>query len=294
MAGEDHAWNLLYQRYYTPLYATAIQQCGNFSEAKDIVQDTFVTAWLKISQLKDARTFGGWLRTILIRNCYEWRHKDSRRKDTEAAAVPREHLIEYELEKELEHLSTEKRLSTVLLQLPEKLRITLLLRYFSSFGSYNAISQILTVPVGTVRSRLNEAKLQLLENWKQYQESEGNVIKESNEWNEFYFHAYSGMHFHSHEKKRLINHLSKSVEIVLPGGQSNIGTHVFENMLADDNIAGSYLTPVNVVTSGNISVIETNHHNSVEHPRHCPPRSVTILFRKKTEVAKMKLHISWE
>jgi RNA polymerase sigma-70 factor (ECF subfamily) len=68
-AGDEQAWNVLYQQYYPGLYAAAIRLCGNFPEAKDIVQDTFVAAWLKISQLKDAVTFGSWIKTILIRNC---------------------------------------------------------------------------------------------------------------------------------------------------------------------------------------------------------------------------------
>jgi RNA polymerase sigma factor (sigma-70 family) len=293
-AGDGQAWSVLYQQFYPGLYAAAIQLCGNFPEAKDIVQDSFVTAWLKISQLKDAVTFGSWIKTILIRNCYQWRYKNKQRKAIDPGCLPDEHLIGYELEKELDHLLTEKRLRTVLTRLPETLRITLLLRYFSAFQSYNEISEILSIPIGTVRSRLNEAKSKLMERWNEHPGFDVNVIKESNEWNEFYYQAYSGLHFHDDQKNRLINHLDKSIQIVLPSGQFNIGSRVFENIIADDKRVGSYLTPVNVVSSGNISVIEVSHHNSVEHPHHCPPRSVTILFRKKTEVNKMNLHLSWD
>ena len=294
MAGDERAWNVLYQQYYPGLYATAMQLCGNFAEAKDIVQDSFVTAWLKISQLKDAVTFGGWIKTILVRNCYQWRYKNKQRKGIDLDSIPDEHLIEYELESELDHLLKEKRLYTVLTRLPEVLRSTLLLRYFSAFQSYNEISEILSVPVGTVRSRLNEAKSKLFEKWNEHEEFELSVIKESNEWNEFYYQTYSGLHFHDDQKNKLLNHLDRSVQIVLPSGQSNVGSRVFENIIADDRRVGSYLTPVNVVSSGNVSIIEVNHHNPVEHPHHCPPRSVTVLFRKKHEVNRMNLHFSWD
>jgi RNA polymerase sigma-70 factor (ECF subfamily) len=293
-AGDEQAWNVLYQQYYPRLYATAIQLCGNFPEAKDIVQDSFVTAWLKISQLKDPLTFGSWIKTILTRNCYQWRYKNKQRKAIDSGSIADEHLIAYELEKELDHLLTEKRLYTSLTRLPEILRSTLLLRYFSAFQSYREISEILSIPVGTVRSRLNEAKTKLLERWHQPPELDVSVIREGHEWNEFYYQAYSGLHFHDDQKNRLINHFDRSVQIVLPSGQSKIGSRVFENIIADDKRVGSYLTPVNVVSSGNISIVEIKHHNSAEHPHHCPPRSVTILFRKKREVNKMNLHLSWD
>jgi DNA-directed RNA polymerase specialized sigma24 family protein len=104
MAGEEHAWSVLYQRYYPGLYAAAIQLCGHLPEAKDIVQDSFVTAWLKISQLKEAITFGSWIKTILIRKCYQWRHKSKRKMGIDPGSSPDEHLIGYELERELDHL----------------------------------------------------------------------------------------------------------------------------------------------------------------------------------------------
>lgn len=293
-AGDEQAWNVLYHQFYPGLYATAMQLCGNLPEAKDIVQDSFVTAWLKISQLKDAVTFGGWIKTILIRNCYQWQHKNKQRKGIELGSIPHEHLIWYELERELDHLLEERRLYTVLTRLPETLRSTLLLRYFSAFRSYDEISEILSIPIGTVRSRLNEARSKLVEKWNEHPKFEMNIIKESNEWNEFYYQTYSGLHFHDDQKNKLLDHFDRSVQIVLPDGQSKIGSRVFENIIADDKRVGSYLTPVNVVSSGSISIIEINHHNSVEHPHHCPPRSVTVLFRKKHEVNRMNLHFSWD
>lgn len=294
MAGEEQAWNVLYQQYYPGLYATAIQLSGDFSEAKDIVHDSFVTAWLKISQLKNPLTFGGWIKTILIRNCYQWRYKSRQRQNLRSISIKDEHFIEDEIEKRLDRLSTESRLYISLTRLPETLRSALLLRYFSGYQSYNEISEILSLPIGTVRSRLNEAKSKLIEKWNQPPGFEVNVIKESNEWNEFYYQTYSGLHFHDDEKNRLLDHFDRSIQIVLPGGESNIGSRVFENILADDRRVGSYLTPVNVVSSGNISIIEVMHHNSVEHPHHCPPRSVAIMFRGATNVNKMNLHFSWE
>jgi hypothetical protein len=63
-------------------------------------------------------------------------------------------------------------------------------------------------------------------------------------------------------------------------------------MIVDDRKYGSWLSPFNVVSSGNISIIEARHFNSSEHPQHCPMRSVLVLYRDNTGVSKMSLHPS--
>ena len=291
-AGEQTAWNVLYQKYYPALYAIAIQVCKNFSDAKDIVQDSFLTAYVKLSQLKESATFGAWLKKIHIRNCYQWLHQKKKRGGIDFITLPDDHVLEHELENKLDDLSSQNRLYTAVSSLPEILKTALLLRYFSNFQSYSQIASILAIPVGTVRSRLNEAKSKLVDKWQQPAWPEKNAIHENDHWNSFYYEIYSGMHYHDNDKNKLLEHLNKSVQIVLPDGRSDTGSRVFENIIADDRRVGSYLTPVNIITSGNISIIEVKHYNSPEHPHHCPPRSVTMLFRKNDEVNKLKLYFS--
>ena len=293
-SGKEQAWNVLYQQYYPGLYAIALRICGDISEAKDIVQDSLITAWLRLSQLKDSATFGGWIKTILLRNCYQWLHRNRPKKNIDSISIESEHSLELELVNKLDRLSTQSRLYTILTQLPEVLRSTLLLRYFSTHQSYNEIAEILSIPVGTVRSRLNEAKLKLAEKWHEPLNFGTLILKESEEWNHFYYETYLGIHYHDNCKSRFMNHLKKDVQLIFPDGKSNIGRWAFEGMIADDLKAGSWLTPVNVLTCGNISILEAKHYNSPEHPNHCPAGSVAVLYRKKGEVNKMNLHLLWQ
>jgi RNA polymerase sigma factor (sigma-70 family) len=290
-AGETAAWNILYQQYYPAAYATALQACRNIADAKDVVQDSFITAWLKISQLQKADAFGDWLKKILLRNCYQLREKKKQTKNVGLNVIENESWFDKQLEN-LDSHSTQGRLYSALTLLPETLRTAMLLRYFSSFQSYNQIAEILAVPIGTVRSRLNEGKSKLAEKWNEPMYMIPSILRERNEWNSFYKETYTGMHQHDEYKDRFINHLEKNIQVALPGGKSNIGPGVFENMVIDDRRAGSWLKPTHVMSCGNISVIEVKHFNSVEYPMHCPPVSVTILSRDKARVNKMNLYIS--
>lgn len=278
-AGELAAWNEIYQHYYPRLLHTALQYCGNSEEAKDLVQDSFVTSFLKINQLKDPALFGAWIRKIFVHKCF--RKRQPLYEDQVGIAAN-------EWEQELEDAEKQTRLHAVMAGLPEVLRSTLLLRYFSSAPSYNEIAEILSIPVGTVRSRLNEAKLKLTAAWKQPVENRTQLIKERDAWNQFYRESLSGLHHHDKQKRIFLRHIQKDTQVMAPGGMTiHNGRDFFEELVASDQACGSYLKPVEIISSGDISVIEQQHFNSPEHPNHCPPACVVIIYRKKEKAKKL-------
>ena len=86
--------------------------------------------------------------------------------------------------------------------------------------------------------------------------------------------------------------VKKDVEMISPGG-SRTGTRtVFDKMIHDDQRVGSWLSPVNISTSGNLTIIESEHFNSPEHTHHCPPRSVMLVYRDSDTVKTLQLHVS--
>lgn len=290
-AGEKAAWNKVYQHYYPVLYIIAFRICKNSPLAHDMVQDAFMTAYLKLPQLKDASAFGSWIKKILIHGCYRSLRRD---QTNNLPDVPGEsdRWWEDELNRKMDWLSTQSKLYATLAYLPEVLRITVMLRYFSAFQSYDNIANILHIPVGTVRSRLNQAKIKLVEEWQQQVDADQKFLKQCEEWNNFYHTTFSEFHHCDYYKTKLINHLQKDVQIISSGGKSNNGRKLFEKMIWDDRKYGSWLAPANVTSCGNISIIEARHFNSSEYPHHCPAGSVTILYRNKGEVNKMSFHLS--
>lgn len=288
--GDESGWKILYEQYFLKMICVALQISNSVSDSRDIVHDSFLTAFLRLGQLNDPASFESWLKRIVERNSFRFLNNKTK-SHPDLNHLPDFIDIRDQVERKSEHMMLNNRLYKHLEQLPEGLLATLILRYFSSYHSYAEISEILSIPIGTVRSRLHEAKTRLTASWKEDVDGEADHQRLNQEWNRFYYDIYSGLHFTASEKSRFLHHLGKSVKIYFPGGSLHIGHHAFENLIIDDHKHGSHLKPLEVFSCGNISIVESRHFNSMEHPDHCPSRSIQVLVRKKDKVDKMNFYL---
>ncbi|UII28016.1 sigma-70 family RNA polymerase sigma factor [Fulvivirga maritima] len=67
--GDRQAQNELYKLYVGAMYNICRRMMGEEEEAKDVLQDAFITAFSSISTLKKEVTFGAWLKRIVINHC---------------------------------------------------------------------------------------------------------------------------------------------------------------------------------------------------------------------------------
>lgn len=67
--GDASAQAWLYDQYSKNMFNICIRMTGNRSDAEDVLQDAFILAFQRLSQLKDAAQFGGWLKRIVINEC---------------------------------------------------------------------------------------------------------------------------------------------------------------------------------------------------------------------------------
>ena len=139
--------------FYEPLYRYAFRLSGSPQEAEDLTQETFCQAQNKIGQLRDEARAKAWLFSIL-RNAYLHRVRASKQENRvpfdsigEIPDRPTEPLPEVE----------PAVLQKVLGELPETFRTPIILFYFEEF-SYREIADHMSVPLGTVMSRLARAK----------------------------------------------------------------------------------------------------------------------------------------
>jgi RNA polymerase sigma-70 factor (ECF subfamily) len=154
LAGDRNAFELIFDQYRNLVYRTAFLILGNSDEAEDALQETFLKAYRYLETYKPSKgAFSTWLYRITVNHCLRQRRKLSR------IIKP---LETYNDEFKQVHSSHEDKLSVeqVVLQminrLSNKLRIVVILRYFLDL-SYLEISQVLDIPIGTVKSRLNRA-----------------------------------------------------------------------------------------------------------------------------------------
>ena len=289
--GDQSSWSVLYRQLYPGMYALALRLCENTGLAADAVQDAFVKCYLHLFQLKDPNKFGGWLKQILIYTCYRSLSIHRKQVLLNNLFLHNENLWEDELSDRLHESAVRTKLYAGLAALPEVLRSTILLRFFSAFQTYETIGSILHIPVGTVKSRLNDAKKKLAEYWHQHHEVNSLTLHESEEWNSFYYSMYGGIHNDECCKNKFIGHLRKE-SVVFSGGKEHAGYKLFEELVQSDLKAGSWLQPVNVSTSGNISIVDSVHFNSLEHPHHCPESSVLVICRRQGKASELYLYAS--
>lgn len=289
LAGDQSAWNALYRHFYPHIYSIALRICGNTPAAEDAVQDTFTIAWLKLSQLKEPAAMGAWLKSIVTHYCYRLRRGHSFQNLDSIESVGRTHGWENELMDKYDRLWKQSRISGAIATLPEMLRTTLLLRYFSEAQSYGQIARVLEIPVGTVRSRLHQAKQQLKEYWQQNSDHDQSTLTSSEEWNAFYFASFSGLHHDDYFKNKFVSHLDSRLQVVFTSGRRTVGSEVIEVMVHEDREVGSWFSPFNVQTSGNISIVEAKYHNSPANPGHCPEGTVCILSRDGKKVTDLQI-----
>ncbi len=162
--GDATSLGILLERYRASLHALALRMLGHGPEAQDAVQDAFLIALRSIDRLREPEAVGGWLHGILRNVCLRQlrERRDEILFDVSVATLEKSP-SEPPVEEAIDQLAMREWVWTALSRLPEVLRVTAMLRYFGSFSSYEEISAILDVPVGTVCSRLSQVKVKLAE-----------------------------------------------------------------------------------------------------------------------------------
>lgn len=161
LSGDKNAFDILVQKYGSAVYGLAYHLVGNFSDAQDLTQKAFITAYEKLPQLKDSSRFAGWLRTITVNTCRMWLRKQKNRvvsieeTDERKLVSPRSSGQENLISKEKKDLATKAMAS-----LSNQSRLTLTLYYLDGM-SYEEIASFLGVTRSAVDSRLQRARKKL-------------------------------------------------------------------------------------------------------------------------------------
>ncbi|AJF63271.1 RNA polymerase sigma factor [Streptomyces vietnamensis] len=164
-AGETGALGLLLARHQAPMRAVALSLLGHGPDAEDAVQDAALTALRRIGDVRDPAAVGAWMRAI-VRNNARMLLRSARRETPGLEGLESSNLHAEEQsnpEQLIERHAMRDWIGAALEGLPPQLRLVLMLRHFSGISSYQEIADACEVPVGTVRSRLHQARGKLAE-----------------------------------------------------------------------------------------------------------------------------------
>ena len=157
LAGEEAAFERLVERYYQRIDRLAQQVVRHPMAAEDITQECFLRAYRSLPRFRGEASFYSWLYRITINLCLNdlrrQAHQRSTAHDAEVSALPTvddPSLI-------LETQERERLIRQAIDRLPDHYRVAIILRDLEGL-SYHDIADILSIPLGTVKSRLNFAK----------------------------------------------------------------------------------------------------------------------------------------
>ncbi|MGF7048020.1 RNA polymerase sigma-70 factor (ECF subfamily) [Paenibacillus sp. DS2015] len=144
----------LFQKYNKDVYKTCYYMLHNASDAEDVCHDVFITVfrqdWRRIEYINT------WLIRVTVNQCLNHlkRSRSLRMKEQMNQRFSRESLWKT-VDSVIEERETAEEWSGFMSQLPYKIRVAVSLRYVNDF-SLTEISEILQIPLGTVKSRLHK------------------------------------------------------------------------------------------------------------------------------------------
>lgn len=289
--GDRQALGALFERYQPGLYAIALRMLGYSDDARDAVQDAFFQALTKFDTLKDPQAFLGWLQAIVERTCLGMLR---RKRNGPIESIPHaEFHVRFEdlIEDKCCQSGLNHRIAAAFYDLPPLLQETATLRYFTELNSYEAIAETLGIPVGTVRSRLAEARTQLK---KTLVASESNEdLKKSdtaNAWENFYWDTFDQFFERPAALEQYYNHLERDLSIIFTSGKHSKGRELMLRDFQDDIRVGIQVSNHSILSTGKITIVDSRFINPPDHPDHCPPAGAIVHYHDANKTWQVRYH----
>ena len=166
--GDFSAFEELVKKYESKVYGISLRMLQNGEDAKDAAQDVFLKVYRSLGNFRGESKFSTWLYRITNNVCLDILRKQSRRdiaveidagyEDGDNKTV--EIASDVDVEAAVEDAEFRSLVHKAIGMLPDQHRAMIVMRDVQSM-SYTAISEILELPEGTVKSRINRARKNL-------------------------------------------------------------------------------------------------------------------------------------
>jgi len=171
LKGKEGAWKMLVDSYSKRIFNMAYQFAGSYQEAEDLTQDIFLKLYNSLSKYDLKKNFSAWLLTLARNYLIDQYRRTKWEKKT------RDDFNEYYLPSEAfenpeEGVVKEENKRTIwqsINKLTSEIRMAVILRDIQG-KRYDEIAEIMSLPLGTAKSRVNRGRLQLAKILKEKKE----------------------------------------------------------------------------------------------------------------------------
>lgn len=165
--GDHAAWDRVVRHHHQRVYNLAYRYNGRFDEAEDLTQEIFLKVFRTLHTYKpELGAFETWMMRV-SRNCIidHYRKLKTERRQTDSLEGEHDQVAETgnrfaNPAEVLDQRELSERVHGALLRLSEDLREVLILRDLEGFA-YEEIVEIVRVPIGTVKSRINRGRVEM-------------------------------------------------------------------------------------------------------------------------------------
>lgn len=165
LKGDQNAFGDIVELYKDKVYQISYRILGNKHEAEDIAQEAFIRAYVNIQSFNMNLKFSTWIYRIATNLCIDRIRKKKPDYYLDAEVSGAEGLTMYSSipantslpEDDVESLELQELIQKEISKLPEKYRTVIVLRYIEEL-SLNEISEILDIPLGTVKTRIHRGR----------------------------------------------------------------------------------------------------------------------------------------
>ncbi|MDQ0808347.1 RNA polymerase sigma factor (sigma-70 family) [Streptomyces sp. B3I7] len=289
-AGDAGSLGLLLARHRARMYAIALALLGHSQEAEDAVQEASLIALRRLGDVRDPKAVGPWLGMVVRNVCRAQLRRISAVPVAEVSGVVAMDRSDGPPDpaEVLDHHSLRDWVWNALEDLSPRLQLVTMLRYFTDVTSYEEIAALCGTPIGTVRSRLNQARTKLAGALVGSADRAYEDATVRNGWHRRLAEETLGAAHRGQFASALSAWWSPQADVTWPTGKHTDVDYLptaFDHDLSD----GVRHELVNVVAGREVVIWEVVLLNPPEDPFHCPPGIVWVHRLNQGRVSKLRL-----
>jgi RNA polymerase sigma-70 factor (ECF subfamily) len=287
--GDSAALGAVLDRHRAALFAHALGYLGEREAAADAVQETFIIALRRLDSLRDPAKVGGWLH-VIVRSVCAMQLRRGNHEITAADSAPDVDQLgaAASVEEQIDAMCLRDWVWAALAELPEPLRVTATLRYFSQHCSYQEIAATCGIPVGTVRSRLHQARAELGGRLLTLASgSHPDIGRATERWSRRMAGAFQAFTRRS-DPDPYAQLFTPDVLLTSSAGAMVRGRAELRRWCEQDLADRVGYRLIDVIAGAGLTIVEAEFVNPPDDPTHCPPAVTQVLVHDgQDEVRRM-------